>query len=156
MDSRHAVDLIIDLVMSHEPGEIPLVPTAGLTNIALAARKEPRIVERIAALGTGPALFEVELLEFFGETYQEAQGFESPPVHDSCAVAYVIDPSIVLTVRVPIDIELAGALTLGMTVADFRPPAPADCTTFASTTLDREQFGDLVVDALENIGKVTL
>lgn len=33
--------------MSHEPGEITLVPTGPLTNIAMAARKEPRIVERV-------------------------------------------------------------------------------------------------------------
>jgi purine nucleosidase len=42
----HAVDLIIDLVMA-SPGEITLVPTGPLTNIAVAMRKEPRIVERV-------------------------------------------------------------------------------------------------------------
>lgn len=217
LDQRHAIDLIIDLVMSHEPGEITLVPTGGLTNIALAARKEPRIVERvkevvlmgggyhvgnwsavaefnikidpeaahivfneswpvvmvgldlthqalatpevaqrIAAIGTGPARFVGELLDFFGTTYKDAQGFDSPPVHDPCAVAYVIDPTIVKTVKVPIDIELTGTLTLGMTVADFRSPAPADCTTWAATELDHERFWGLVTDALETIGEVEL
>ncbi|GAA4159152.1 nucleoside hydrolase [Gryllotalpicola daejeonensis] len=47
LDARGAVDLIIDLVMSHEPGEITLVPTGPLTNIALAVRREPRIVDRV-------------------------------------------------------------------------------------------------------------
>src|SRR4029079_11986333 len=47
LDPRHAVDLIVDTVMAHAPGEITLVPTGALTNIALAARKEPRIVERV-------------------------------------------------------------------------------------------------------------
>jgi purine nucleosidase len=42
----HAVDLIVDLVMA-SPGEITLVPIGPLTNIAMAARKEPRIVERV-------------------------------------------------------------------------------------------------------------
>ena len=41
----HAVDVIIYLVMA-EPGEITLVPIGPLTNIAMALRKEPRIVER--------------------------------------------------------------------------------------------------------------
>src|SRR3978361_582079 len=27
LDPRHAIDLIIDIVMSHEPGEVTLVPT---------------------------------------------------------------------------------------------------------------------------------
>ena len=47
LDQRNAVDLIIELVMSHEPGEVTLVPTGPLTNIALAAKREPRIVERV-------------------------------------------------------------------------------------------------------------
>jgi len=215
LDRRHAVDLIIDTVMSHEPGEITIVPTAGLTNIALAARKEPRIVERvrevvlmgggyhegnwsavaefniiidpeaahivfneswpvtmvgldlthqalatpevagrIAAVGTGPAKFVGELLDFFGATYKEAQGFAHPPVHDPCAVAYVIDPSVMTVRKAPVDIELRGALTLGMTVTDFRAPAPDDCHTQVAVELDRERFWDLVVDALERIGDV--
>ena len=47
LDGRHAVDLIIDTVMAHEPGTVTLVPTGALTNIALAVRREPRIVERV-------------------------------------------------------------------------------------------------------------
>ncbi|WP_223691338.1 uridine-preferring nucleoside hydrolase UriH [Leifsonia poae] len=215
VDGRHAVDLIIETIMAHEPGTVTLVPTGGLTNIALAVRKEPRIAERvkevvlmgggyhvgnwsavaefnikidpeaahivfneswpvvmvgldlthqalatpevarrIAEVGTAPARFVGELLEFFGQTYKEAQGFDSPPVHDPCAVAYVIDPSVVRTVKVPIDIELTGTVTLGMTVADFRAPAPDDCTTWAATELDHERFWALIVDALERIGEV--
>ncbi len=47
LDSRHAVDLIIETVMAHPPGSVTLVPTGGLTNIAMAVRKEPRIAERV-------------------------------------------------------------------------------------------------------------
>ncbi|MEB7505432.1 nucleoside hydrolase [Arthrobacter koreensis] len=217
LDPRHAVDLIIDTVMAHEPGTVTLVPTGGLTNIALAVRKEPRLAERvkevvlmgggyhvgnwsavaefnikidpeaahivfnekwpltmvgldlthqalatdevagrIAAVGTKPAKFVGELLEFFGHTYKDAQGFDFPPVHDPCAVAYVIDPSVMTTQRVPLDVELTGTLTLGMTVADFRAPAPADCNTSVAMELDQEKFWGLVVDALERIGEVDL
>lgn len=214
LDPRHAVDLIIDTVMAHEPGTVTLVPTGGLTNIALAARKEPRIVERvkevvlmgggyhvgnwsavaefniiidpeaahivfnekwpvvmvgldlthqalatpevvekIAAVGTKPAEFVMELMEFFTQTYKDAQGFDYPPVHDPCAVAYVIDPSIVSTRKVPVNIELQGTLTLGMTVADFRAPAPEHCNTSVAVDLDHEKFWDLVTDALVRIGE---
>lgn len=215
VDSRHAVDLIIETIMSHPPKMVTIVPTAGLTNIALAARLEPRIVERvkevvlmgggyhvgnwsavaefnikidpeaahivfnekwpltmvgldlthqalatpdvvekIRAVGTNPAKFVLELLEFFGTMYKSAQGFDYPPVHDPCAVAYVIDPSVMTTQKVPVDIELTGTLTLGMTVADFRSPPPADCHTQVAVKLDHQRFWDLVVDALERIGEV--
>lgn len=214
LDARHAVDLIIETVLAHEPGTVTLVPTGGLTNIAMAARKAPEIIGRvkevvlmgggyhvgnfsavaefniaidpeaahivfnagwpvvmvgldlthqalataevaaqIAAVGTAPARFVGELLEFFGQAYKDVQGFEAPPVHDPCAVAYVIDPSIVKTRRAPVDIELAGGLTRGMTVADFRTPAPEDCRTSVAVELDHARFWALVVDALERIGE---
>lgn len=215
LDKRHAVDLIIDTIMSHPPKTVTIVPTAGLTNIALAARMEPRIVERvkeivlmgggyhvgnwsavaefnikidpeaahivfnekwpltmvgldlthqalatpdvvekITAVGTQPAQFVLELLEFFGKMYKDAQGFDYPPVHDPCAVAYVIDPSVMTVQKVPVDIELTGTLTLGMTVADFRAPAPADCNTQVAVKLDHEKFWNMIVDALKRIGEV--
>lgn len=143
LENCHAVELIIKLIMSHPPKTITLVPTGALTNIALAARLEPRIVERvkevvlmgggyhvgnwspvaefnikivpeaahivfnekwpltmvgldlthqalattdivanIADVGTPCAKFVVELLDFFGKMYKQAQGFDAPPVHD--------------------------------------------------------------------------
>lgn len=47
VDERHAVALIIDTVMAHEPGSITLVATGPLTNIALAMRQSPDIVARV-------------------------------------------------------------------------------------------------------------
>ncbi len=215
VDDRHAVDLIIETVLAAEPGEITLVPTGPLTNVAMAARKEPRIVPRvrevvlmgggyhvgnrslvaefnvladpeaahvvlteawpvtmvgldlthqavatadvrdgIAALGTAPARFVGELLDFYGTTYHLAQGFPSPPVHDPCAVAYVVDPSVMTTRRAPLDVELHGGLTTGMTVADLRgdEPGPEECRTQVAVTLDHGRFWDLVLDALRRVG----
>ena len=47
LDERHAVDFIIDTVLAHEPKTVTLVPVGPYTNIALAIRKEPRIIERV-------------------------------------------------------------------------------------------------------------
>jgi purine nucleosidase len=60
------------------------------------------------------------------------------------------------TRKVRVDIELQGKLTLGMTVADFRAPAPADCHTSVAVDLDRTKFWNLVTDALVRIGEVDL
>lgn len=215
LDPRHGVDLIIETIMSNEPGTVTLVPTGPLTNIAMAARKEPRIVERvqevvlmgggyhvgnwspvaefnikvdpeaahivfnekwpivmvgldlthqalatdevaerIAAVPGSVSQFTLGLFTFFRKAYQDAQGFDFPPVHDPCTLAYLIDPTIVETVKVPVDVELNGSLTTGMTVADFRAPAPEDCHTKVATRLDAPQFWGLVVDAIDRIQKV--
>jgi purine nucleosidase len=47
LDPRPAAQFIVDTIMASEPGEITLVPTGGLTNIAIAARLEPRIIPRV-------------------------------------------------------------------------------------------------------------
>jgi inosine/uridine nucleosidase len=47
LDPRHAVDVIVETVMRADPGAVTLVPTGPLTNIALAMRREPRIVPRV-------------------------------------------------------------------------------------------------------------
>lgn len=120
-----------------------------VTHQALAT---PDVVAAIAAVGTPTSAFVVELLDFFAHSYLESQGFEHPPVHDPCAVALVIDPSVMEVKRVPLDVELTGTLTLGMTVADWRSPAPADCTTHAAVKLDVPKFWALIVDALTRIG----
>ena len=46
LDPRHAVDLIIELLLA-SGGDVMLVPTGPLTNIGLAMRREPRIVPMI-------------------------------------------------------------------------------------------------------------
>ena len=46
LDSRHAIDLIIEILMNSD-NDITLVPTGPLSNIAMAMKKEPLIVPKI-------------------------------------------------------------------------------------------------------------
>lgn len=46
---KHAVELLIEKVMSY-PGEITLIPTGPLTNVAKAFLREPRMIERIKGI----------------------------------------------------------------------------------------------------------
>src|SRR5438874_11088071 len=46
LDPRHAVDVITEPLM-HSSGDITVVPTGPLTNLAMAVRKDPRIVEKV-------------------------------------------------------------------------------------------------------------
>ena len=45
--SQHAVDFIVDALLSTEDGPITLVPTGPLTNIAMAIVKEPAILDAV-------------------------------------------------------------------------------------------------------------
>jgi len=48
-ETRHAVDALIEIIMAN-PGEITLLAQAPLTNIALAAAKEPRLAKALKHL----------------------------------------------------------------------------------------------------------
>ena len=144
-----------------------------LTHQALAT---PEVQDRFRGLGTASGDFLAALVDAFRANYKDAQGFDNPPVHDPCAVAYVIDPSVVETVSVPVSVELAGTLTRGRTVADLRAfgalglsalasgvpgegaagaaasAADSACNTSVATRLDVDRFWDLVVDAVERLG----
>lgn len=133
-------------VVLHEPWPVTMVGL-DLTHQAVAT---PDVRDRLSALDTTAARFVGELLDFYGATYRSAQGFLYPPVHDPCAVACVIDPEVMTTRRALLDVELHGALTTGMTVADLRgdEPGPDECRTQVAVTLDHTRFWDLVLDAL--------
>jgi purine nucleosidase len=135
-------------IVFDEPWQVTMIGL-DVTHQALAT---PDVVAAIAAVGTAPARFVGELMEFFAHSYKDAQGFDHPPVHDPCAVAYVIDPTLMRTVRAPIHVELSGGHTLGMTVVDQRAPAGPEVTNQVAFDLDHTRFWALVVDALVRIG----
>lgn len=47
---HHAVDAIIEIIMSADVGEITICPLGPLTNVALAMVREPRITERLGEI----------------------------------------------------------------------------------------------------------
>ncbi len=47
LQEKHAVDFLVDCLMSSEDQAVTLVPTGPLTNVAMAIVKEPRIVPKI-------------------------------------------------------------------------------------------------------------
>ena len=52
----------------------------------------------------------------------------SAPIHDALAVCAIIDPTILTTEFIPVDVEIAAGLSYGRTVCDFRskPGKPAN------------------------------
>ncbi|HYN89828.1 MAG TPA: nucleoside hydrolase, partial [Ardenticatenaceae bacterium] len=173
---QHAVDWLIETYLASD-GDITLVPVGPLTNVALAIRREPRILPKIPELvimGGGHALgnmtpsaefniwvdpeaarvvlncgrpirllpldathkalvstAEVERLRALGtpageaaaicigpriEMYDSGQPMQRPgttPVHDALAVCAIIDPTVITTSFINVDVETRGELTTG-------------------------------------------
>lgn len=147
-------NIIVDPEAAHVVFNAPWKLTMVGLDLTHQALCTPEVQRRIEEIGTPLASIVSGLMDFFRKTYQDNQDFIDPPVHDPCTVAYLIDPSVVQTRRCPLDVELHGELTLGMTVADLRGPEPSEeeCHTQVATKLDFDKFWNLVINAIENIG----
>jgi inosine-uridine nucleoside N-ribohydrolase len=77
----------------------------------------------LRALGTRAGEAAARFVEKRIEGYDATQPMHragAAPVHDALAVCAVIDPSILTTYLIPVDIETGGELSAGRTVCDFR------------------------------------
>jgi purine nucleosidase/pyrimidine-specific ribonucleoside hydrolase len=121
-----------------------------LTHQALATDD---VTARILALGTPLAETVAGWLTFFGETYRTLFGFPAPPVHDPCAVALVAEPGLFRTREAFVAIETRGEWTRGATVVDLANRHREPPNARVALDLDVPRFWDLVVDAVDRLGR---
>jgi purine nucleosidase len=101
---------------------VALARVAGSTpddSIALARGEDPMHATRSVA--SNPIVrYVADALRFYMEFHRHYDGFYGAFIHDPLALAAALDPSLVTTRAVAVDVELAGSLTTGATVADWR------------------------------------
>ena len=87
-----------------------------VTHSVLTTRER---LERIAGLGNACGAAVAAMLAF-SETFDlEKYGSDGAPLHDPCVIAYLLQPELFRGRKINVSIETAGALTLGMSVADY-------------------------------------
>lgn len=121
-----------------------------LTHQALAT---PEVVERMRAIPTGIGRTCAAWMGFFGDSYHRLWEFDSPPVHDPCTIAALIDPDVVEWREAFVAVELDGTWTRGTTVVDLHrryPDQPVNARV--AVRLDADRYWDLVIDALHRLG----
>jgi len=70
-------------------------------------------------IGNDAGIFAAELLDFFIESHSKVD-IPGAILHDACAVTWLINPDLISSAPMHIDVELSGDLTRGMTVCDYR------------------------------------
>lgn len=107
-----------------------------------------RDLERLRARGTLVAQVGAGLIEYQIQWFIDNLGWDGGQVYDACAVAAVVDPGLLRTRPMHVDIELTGSLTRGRTVADIsgyqkRPP-----NVDVGVGIDRDCFVDVLLQGL--------
>ena len=88
-------------------------------SLALARGEDPMHATRSVA--SNPIVrYVADALRFYMEFHSRYDGFYGAFIHDPLAVAATLDPSLIRTESLAVDIELGGTLTTGETVTDWR------------------------------------
>jgi purine nucleosidase len=135
---------------------VALARRAGSTpddSLVLARGEDPMHATRSVA--SNPIVrFVADALRFYMEFHSRYDGFYGAFIHDPLTVAAALDPSLVRTEALAVDIELGGTLTTGETVTDWRRiwgrepnidvAVEADATEFLARFVER--VGRLAAD----------
>jgi inosine-uridine nucleoside N-ribohydrolase len=119
------------------------------------AQATSEVRSRIRALGSPVAYLVDDLLGFFAETYHQVFGFPAPPVHDPCAVAQVIDPTLIRSQLMSVDVELSGEWTAGRTVCDVYGVTGKPANASVGLELDVPRFWGVLIETLATYGVQT-
>jgi inosine-uridine nucleoside N-ribohydrolase len=109
---------------------------------------------RLRALGTpageAAARFVLQRIDGYDATQPmpRKDGALAAPVHDALAVCAIIDPSILTTEHIPVDVEVHADLSIGRTVCDFRFRSGKPANVHFAMDADEPKFVRMLLDIL--------
>jgi len=151
-----------------DPEAAQIVFTSGIPikmvglNLTRQAAAIPQVIERIRALNNRVGKTVAAMLIAYSDNLQRLFGLPGGSLHDPCALAWLIDPSLISAEKMHVQVELYGEHTRGMTVCDQRNLQPAAAGLSVSDgirtgsipnaevgmRIDTPRFIDLLVDTL--------
>jgi inosine-uridine nucleoside N-ribohydrolase len=106
---------------------------------------------RLRALGTPAGEAAARFVEKRIEGYDATQPMHragAAPVHDALAVCAVIDPSVITTHFIPVDVETDAELSVGRTVCDFRFRSGKPANVHFAMDADEPRFVRMLMEIL--------
>jgi inosine-uridine nucleoside N-ribohydrolase len=118
------------------------------THRALVSKED---CERLRALGTpageAAARFTLQRIDGY-DASQPMHRLGAAPVHDALAVCSIIDPSVVTTHHIPVDVEVFAELSVGRTVCDFRFRGGQPANVDFAMDADEPKFVGMLMEIL--------
>ena len=115
-----------------------------VTHLADVGPEERKLLRATGRVGGVVAGF----LDYFAANYENTFGFDDPPLHDPVAVAAMLEPGLLKTRPMRVDVECTSDLTRGETVCDFHGVTGKRPNADVGVELDREAFFGLLYGAL--------
>jgi purine nucleosidase len=111
------------------------------------------IESRIARKAHGPKLirFLEDAARFYFERMEKILGRRIFTMHDPLAIAVALEPTLVETRAVAVDVETTGRLTTGATIVDWRGQWGRLANSEVAVAVDADRFRRLFFDAMERV-----
>jgi len=117
-------------------------------DVTRQALVRPDDVERVRALTSTAARTATPIIDEMVDIVIHRWGRPGAQIYDACAVAAVIEPDLLTTQPMYVDVETCGELTLGQTVCDVRNRLKREPNVDVGLGIDRERFLDVLVKSL--------
>jgi purine nucleosidase len=108
----------------------------------------PERLERIAATGGRCATWVSAMLGHYERFGRDKFGGVGAPLHDPTVIAWLLQPGLFTGRSINVQIELAGQLTLGMTVADYWQTTGLEPNALFLRDVDADGFFALLTERL--------
>lgn len=123
------------------------ITMSGLDVTHKAQIREKDIV-KIKKQGGKVAILVAELLEYFIKFHKQIVGFDFAPLHDPCAVAYLMKPSMFKSKKLNVVIDKTGEHTTGCTVTDFNKVTGREPNVDVLLDVDIDSYIDLIIEVV--------
>ncbi len=120
-------------------------------DVTREATAGPEELERLRSLGRAGEVAAGLATYYYARAYRRTYGLAAPPIHDAVAVAAVVEPAILQTRSMRVDVECEGVLTRGETVCDVYGVTGGSPNAEVAVGLDREAFFEILFRSLEEI-----
>ncbi len=108
-------------------------------------------LERLRSFGwVGEAI--AKGMTFYAGAYEAVTGSDAPPIHDAVAVAAALEPGILKTQLMRVEIECKGEFTRGETVCDLRGVWDKEPNAEVALDLDEAAFFEILYRSLKELG----
>ncbi|HWH23819.1 MAG TPA: nucleoside hydrolase [Candidatus Limnocylindria bacterium] len=115
-----------------------------------------RLQRRAGAGEANPVIrFVDEALRFYMEFHSRYDGFYGAFIHDALAVAAALDPALIRTESLAVEVELAGTHTTGETVTDWRRVWDRPANLDVAVEADIDTFFERFIERLAAVARAT-
>ncbi len=127
---------------------IRMVPLDATHRAMLSTEDAQRLHDLGTPAGVAASRFVLQRIAGYEATQPILHRSGVAPIHDALAVCAIIDPTILTTVFIPVDVEVDAELSYGRTVCDFRTRPSKPANVHFAVDADEPKFVRMLMDIL--------